>query len=257
MNFSIISIKTKELIMPGYSLNSDFNVGCLTYLKVLNDLELSWKRKKKKLERGYIVIGKRFTLYNYSQRAAAVRGFSFQSDFLKITNDILIIDNQANENESSAILNLYNQEISTSDISNEISEQITSFISNISKSVKTHSSIGKIDSRLIQINRFLRKNFGKPITLLMLAELIECNPIYLSNTYSKVFRISPMRYLQNIRMTRAMILLRDTNIGIKEIANQVGYISNSQFSDLFKRHYNMTPSEYRINCRIKQLYKEK
>jgi AraC-like DNA-binding protein len=105
----------------------------------------------------------------------------------------------------------------------------------------------KIDFRLIHINRYIRLHYSEPITLDILANIIGCNAVYLSNTYSKVFKISPMRHLQNVRMRKAKELLAHSNFTIGEITQRVGYVSNSQFSALFKRHYGMTPYECRIN----------
>ena len=109
----------------------------------------------------------------------------------------------------------------------------------------------ELDNRLIKIHRYIRVNYDKPITLPELADLANCNPMYLSNTFSKVFGISPVRYLQNIRMNQAALLLKETSLTIKEVTNQVGYISNSQFTELFKRHYNMTPTDYRMKMQNK------
>jgi AraC-like DNA-binding protein len=103
-----------------------------------------------------------------------------------------------------------------------------------------------IDSRLIKINRFIRKYYWKPITLDFLAEMIGCTPVYLSNTYSRVFKVPPIRHLQMIRMKKAAVLLAETDMVIKEIAKSLGYISSSQFSVIFKRYYLYTPLEFRI-----------
>lgn len=111
---------------------------------------------------------------------------------------------------------------------------------------KTYLAKGKqMDYRLIYINRFIRKNYSEPLTLNQLAELIQCNATYLSNTYSKVFDISPIQHHQQVRMNYSLKLLISTNYSIGKISSMLGYVSTSQFIATFKRHYQVTPLQYR------------
>jgi AraC-like DNA-binding protein len=103
-----------------------------------------------------------------------------------------------------------------------------------------------LDSRLLIVNRYIRQHYAEPLTLDTLAALIGCNPVYLSNMYSKVFHISPMKYLQSVRMSKSLELLTETDLSITEISNAVGYVTVSQFGTIFKRYYRITPYEYRI-----------
>ncbi|PUA34628.1 hypothetical protein C8Z91_34755 [Paenibacillus elgii] len=111
---------------------------------------------------------------------------------------------------------------------------------------------GKIDSRLIIINRLLRMQYYKPLTLTYLAEVIGCNPVYLCNTYSKVFHVSPMKHLQVIRMEKAKNLLMQTNFSVQQVSESVGFISTSQFSTYFKRYTGLTPGAYRLEFKLQE-----
>jgi YesN/AraC family two-component response regulator len=112
---------------------------------------------------------------------------------------------------------------------------------------KQNTFEGKIDNRLILVNRHIRMYYDKPLCLQDLAELIQCNPVYLSNTYSKVYGISPIKHLQNFKMKRATELLQNSALPVGEIANKLGYVSSSQFASLFKAYYGLTPTKYRRN----------
>ncbi|WP_438431733.1 helix-turn-helix domain-containing protein [Gorillibacterium sp. sgz500922] len=103
----------------------------------------------------------------------------------------------------------------------------------------------RIDSRLIKVNRYLRQNHEKIITLQDLAALIDCNPVYLSNRYSMVFNMSPMKHLQQMKIEKAKELLATTKLKVSLISQRLGYISTSQFSLLFKRYTGYTPTEFR------------
>ncbi|MBO9610242.1 MAG: helix-turn-helix transcriptional regulator [Paenibacillaceae bacterium] len=105
---------------------------------------------------------------------------------------------------------------------------------------------GKVDSRLIRINRYIRANYEKPLSLTDLAGLIACNPVYLCNMYSKVFQISPMKHIQMLRMKKAAFLLTKSTLSVKDISSNLGYFSTSQFCSFFKQYYNQSPTEYRF-----------
>ena len=121
-------------------------------------------------------------------------------------------------------------------------------IISLNNSESSNSTLASyIDSRLIRINRYIRKNYAQPLTLVFLAEMIGCTPVYLSNTYSRVFKVPPIKHIQMIRMKMARELLIENDLTIKEIARSLGYISSSQFSVIFKRYYCSTPLEFRIS----------
>ena len=48
-------------------------------------------------------------------------------------------------------------------------------------------------------------------------------------------------------MNEAVRLLTATNLPVYEIAERVGYISNSYFSTALKKYTGMNPSKYREN----------
>ena len=55
--------------------------------------------------------------------------------------------------------------------------------------------------------------------------------------------------MKEYRLRRAMELLRQGEGSIAEIAEQVGYESQGNFSEAFKALTHVSPSEYRRRCR--------
>ena len=68
---------------------------------------------------------------------------------------------------------------------------------------------------------------------------------HLSVVFKQQFGISPMEYRNEIRLTRAKELLRDTNVPITEIAQEIGFDSLPSFYAFFRKHVGETPKEYR------------
>ena len=56
-------------------------------------------------------------------------------------------------------------------------------------------------------------------------------------------------YLTSLRMQHAQALLRDSELRLYEVANQVGYESDLAFAKAFKRLFGMTPTMYRKQFR--------
>jgi len=112
------------------------------------------------------------------------------------------------------------------------------------------SSKGKIDPRLLHVHRFIRNNYISDLSLHDLANLIDVTPTYLSNTFTKVFNDSPIYYLNQLRMKKAIeLLISKPDLTVINIATMVGYHSSSQFCSLFKRFHSKSPSQYREEMR--------
>ena len=74
---------------------------------------------------------------------------------------------------------------------------------------------------------------------------------YSTEYFSKIFKnaigYSPLKYLTKLRMEQSKKLIENNEIyklSMKEIAYQCGYKNSNYFLKSFKKHYNMTPSEY-------------
>jgi AraC-like DNA-binding protein len=59
----------------------------------------------------------------------------------------------------------------------------------------------------------------------------------------------PMRYLTRLRLARAAALLRDSDLGLYEIARRCGYESEPSLSRAFKRAFGVSPGRYRRDGR--------
>ncbi|MDY3979684.1 MAG: helix-turn-helix transcriptional regulator [Tidjanibacter sp.] len=69
-----------------------------------------------------------------------------------------------------------------------------------------------------------------------------------TNFYAKlkaIVDITPVNYINNMRMQRAIELLQSSSKSISEIALEVGFSDHAYFSQVFKESTGFTPSEYR------------
>ena len=59
--------------------------------------------------------------------------------------------------------------------------------------------------------------------------------------------ISPNDYIRVYKVKRAAELIKSGDYTLSEIGDMTGFSTQSYFSAMFKKYYNMTPSEYKNN----------
>ncbi|MDZ5606368.1 bifunctional transcriptional activator/DNA repair enzyme AdaA, partial [Bacillus pseudomycoides] len=96
-----------------------------------------------------------------------------------------------------------------------------------------------------QIIKYIENNYRQPLTLEILADMCHGSPYHLQRTFKRMKGITPLEYIQQIRITKAMQYLTDTNQTIMEIGFAVGVPNTAHFATLFKRKTGYTPTEYR------------
>lgn len=94
---------------------------------------------------------------------------------------------------------------------------------------------------------FINSNYMNSITVQEIADYVNLSRSYLYKIFIKNLGISPQRYLINLRMYKATLLLKGTKLPIGEVASRVGYSDSLLFSKTFSKHFSMSPLNYRNN----------
>ena len=93
------------------------------------------------------------------------------------------------------------------------------------------------------------KNYLNPrLTLYECSKGINSNEKYLSNYLNKVMNMNFNTYINNLRIEEAKTLLLSEDsdrFTIEAIAKMAGFNSKSSFNAVFKKHVDMTPSEFK------------
>jgi len=89
------------------------------------------------------------------------------------------------------------------------------------------------------------------ITIQQLSELFGMSQRNFTRRFRKATNTTPLKYLQNQRLSEAKELLQNSNLSISEIAYRVGYIDVSYFTKIFKGFFSTTPKQYRTQVRAK------
>ena len=97
---------------------------------------------------------------------------------------------------------------------------------------------------------YIDKNLNKVITLDLLSKVCNRSPRRLSKQFQIETGMSVMDYIHEAKMKEAAFLLRYTTYSISSISCYLDYSSQSYFCAIFKKKYQMTPGQYRIQTSI-------
>lgn len=101
-------------------------------------------------------------------------------------------------------------------------------------------------SRALRIADYVDRHYADPdLSIDALSAMFKISPSYLSRIFKREKGTGVLPYLQHKRIAQAMVLLGTTNLKIREVALQVGYLSDQTFARTFKSVTGSTPSAYR------------
>jgi transcriptional regulator GlxA family with amidase domain len=107
------------------------------------------------------------------------------------------------------------------------------------------------DEDITQIQIWLQDNYHRNIVMAQLEEKFGMSTRTLNRRFKAAVGISPLDFLQEVRVNIAKDLLKTSNLSIGEIVDKVGYQDVGFFTDLFKKHLAATPMAYRETVRAK------
>ena len=93
--------------------------------------------------------------------------------------------------------------------------------------------------------KFIEQNYHQKIKIEECAEVAKVSMSTLNRNFRKVYQTSIGEYLTKVRIHAACHELKDTTLGMTDIAIHCGFFDLSHFSKQFKRMMRMTPLEYR------------
>ena len=93
--------------------------------------------------------------------------------------------------------------------------------------------------------KLVEENFRRERRVSWYGERLFITPKYLSETAKLVSQKTPNEWIDNYVLLEIRVLLKNTTMNIKEIAQQLNFPNQSFLGKYFKEHVGMSPSEYR------------
>lgn len=92
---------------------------------------------------------------------------------------------------------------------------------------------------------YIEKNFMAPLSLKHLANFAKISICQLIRDFNLVYGVTPLQYILHLRIKHAILLLKDNNLTITEIAYTCCFSDSNYFARIFKQHTGLSPRQYR------------
>ena len=92
---------------------------------------------------------------------------------------------------------------------------------------------------------FMQKNLHRQLQVKELCDYLGVNEIHLRRLFVRHMHTSPITYFHKQKLTWSANMLSTTTFSIKEIAYAIGYDDPFYFSNQFKKHFGVSPKQYR------------
>ncbi len=106
------------------------------------------------------------------------------------------------------------------------------------------------------ITEYIDQHFTEKLTLDSLASICHGSPYHMHRTFKKIKGITPVEYIQQVRVHAAKKYLIQTNKTIGDIAIRVGMTNAPYFITLFKKKTGLTPAQFRQMSKTEEKYNE-
>ncbi|MBP1756263.1 MAG: transcriptional regulator, AraC family [Firmicutes bacterium] len=95
-----------------------------------------------------------------------------------------------------------------------------------------------------KIQEYMEKKLSQPITLRELADVAGYSPWHMSRIFKEVTGKTPFDYLRALRLTKAALLLRDSETKILDVALDFVFDSHEGFTRAFSKEFGLSPYKY-------------
>jgi AraC-like DNA-binding protein len=99
--------------------------------------------------------------------------------------------------------------------------------------------------RVKQVLDYIHQNYRDKLTLEEMALSCGISKSECCRFFKKVMRQTPFEYLLKYRIQKSIPLLIDPELNITEIAETIGFVGASYYSEIFRRFMYCSPTEYR------------
>ena len=105
------------------------------------------------------------------------------------------------------------------------------------------------DRRIRRAIEWIDAHLTTELRLADIARVAGLSPSSLARVFKSLLGLTPIQYVQQRRVERAKVLLREEAVSIIEVAAAVGYENPQHFATLFKRLVGTSPSSYRRSAK--------
>lgn len=115
----------------------------------------------------------------------------------------------------------------------------------LSRLYQTKEPQDGIDYRLAKAVVYMQTNFADQISVEQLARLSGFSERHFSRLFQELYGMSPIRFLNKIRLDHARVLLESEEYRVIDAAALCGFGDSNYFCRIFKKQYGCAPSDWK------------
>lgn len=117
--------------------------------------------------------------------------------------------------------------------------------------MSVQSSLGHNDQAISECQYWLQERINQSMTIKEMSQQCALSERTFLRRFKAATGLTPLNYLQRLRVDAAKQLLENTNLSLENIVNQIGYEDVSAFRRLFTKLTQLTPRAYRQSFGLK------
>ncbi|MFK3935930.1 AraC family transcriptional regulator [Alkalihalobacillus sp. NPDC078783] len=114
------------------------------------------------------------------------------------------------------------------------------------RQVHSELTISKQEIYVKMVIDFIDMHFSDKLTVFQIARFVGLDRSYLTSLFKTYIGLSIQEYLVNYRISKACLLLKNSDHAIGDISRSVGYHDSLLFSKLFRKKMGISPKNYRM-----------
>ena len=117
------------------------------------------------------------------------------------------------------------------------------------RQINRDNKIKTKNQAIVDSLQYFYKHYREKISIAQLAQIAHLSEKSYSNKFYKYTGHKPQKYMTMYRVERAIELITLQTLNMNEVAEQAGFNNQMYFSRVFKKHMDMTPSQYLENIK--------
>jgi transcriptional regulator GlxA family with amidase domain len=109
-----------------------------------------------------------------------------------------------------------------------------------------------LDPAVTKVQAWIARSLGKAVTIEDMARIGAVSPRTLIRRFRASLGVTPLSYVQKLRVERAKTLLAASDLSIQSVVDRAGYEDLSSFRKLFRAHTGLAPRDYRERFRLRR-----
>jgi len=148
------------------------------------------------------------------------------------------------ENKLSQLLEQALEEFSNHGYSPIVIALLTAFFGKLLRHYQLEKNPLSHDT-VLKILQYCAKHYKESITVGEVSKKLHISRSYISHIFSSRLAMNFCEYINSLRLSDALFLLRSKRLSVTEISGLAGFSSIRTFNRSFIKHYGITPTEYR------------